>query len=107
MNEMFYFSLKNQNKGLPGSVVRICLSGEGTGSSRILEDPMLHSSLSPGATATEPVLWSLGATASEARGPQEKPPQWKACSPTREKLSPHLNLERNLNSKWAIQPNKK
>ena len=42
--------------------------------------------LSPCATSTEPVLWSLRATTSEAHAPrshalqQEKPPQWEALS---------------------------
>ena len=78
--------LKKQEEGFPfGSVVKNPpANAEDTDS---IPGPgrsyMPQSNLSPCATTTEPVLWSLGTPTNEptcprARAPQqEKPPQWK------------------------------
>ena len=57
--------------------------------SLVREDPTCRGATKPCATTTEPVLYSLWATTTEAHAPrarapqQEKPPQWEARAPQR------------------------
>ena len=63
------------------------------------------------ATTTEPVLWSLQATITEAHAPrahapqQEKPLQWKAHAPQRRVAPAHHNYRKPaLSNKDPMQP---